>query len=264
MLSAKGFQAGSLIYLYILPSPISRTPLSSSPSKTFETHPTQLFSLFPLALGFCYYSALLPAPSFPQKNGEVQKPEQKLQSRRRSRTLPHGRKRYEEEPRDRYHDSKSYRDRHSPAPPGLLVRNLPLDTRSLLLLQFVFFFLIAPNFKFHGYIYLSKKKLKYLCCFWTMVFRPEDLRAPFERFGQVKDVYLPKNYYSGYDFSLLLYMSTWLIFRVLFYVFYISNLKTSVRGSSPQLRGMGEVVGSQPWFPDSSLLHIDWAESVRM
>uniref|UniRef100_A0A2N9HIC7 RRM domain-containing protein n=1 Tax=Fagus sylvatica TaxID=28930 RepID=A0A2N9HIC7_FAGSY len=75
--------------------------------------------------------------------------------RRRSRTPPRGRKRYEEEPRDRYHDSKSYRDRRSPAPSGLLVRNLPLDAR------------------------------------------PEDLRAPFERFGQVKDVYLMKNYYSG-------------------------------------------------------------------
>uniref|UniRef100_A0A2N9F728 RRM domain-containing protein n=1 Tax=Fagus sylvatica TaxID=28930 RepID=A0A2N9F728_FAGSY len=35
--------------------------------------------------------------------------------------------------------------------------------------------------------------------------RPEDLRAPFERFGQVKDVYLPKNYYSGYsDIELLM------------------------------------------------------------
>uniref|UniRef100_A0A2N9J323 RRM domain-containing protein n=1 Tax=Fagus sylvatica TaxID=28930 RepID=A0A2N9J323_FAGSY len=75
--------------------------------------------------------------------------------RRRSRTPPHGRKRYEEEPRNRYHDNKSYRDLRSPAPSGLLVRNLPLDAR------------------------------------------PEDLRAPFERFGQVKDVYLPKNYYSG-------------------------------------------------------------------
>ncbi|GMY27612.1 serine/arginine-rich SC35-like splicing factor SCL28 isoform X2 [Fagus crenata] len=75
--------------------------------------------------------------------------------RRRSRTPPRGRKRYEEEPRDRYRDSRSYRDRRSPAPSGLLVRNLPLNAR------------------------------------------PEDLRAPFERFGQVKDVYLPKNYYSG-------------------------------------------------------------------
>ncbi|KAJ8636519.1 hypothetical protein MRB53_010786 [Persea americana] len=27
--------------------------------------------------------------------------------------------------------------------------------------------------------------------------RPEDLRIPFERFGPVKDVYLPKNYYTG-------------------------------------------------------------------
>ncbi|XP_057854201.2 serine/arginine-rich SC35-like splicing factor SCL28 isoform X2 [Cryptomeria japonica] len=27
--------------------------------------------------------------------------------------------------------------------------------------------------------------------------RPEDLRIPFEKFGMVKDVYLPRNYYSG-------------------------------------------------------------------
>ncbi|KAJ8494283.1 hypothetical protein OPV22_016004 [Ensete ventricosum] len=27
--------------------------------------------------------------------------------------------------------------------------------------------------------------------------RPEDLRVPFERFGPVRDVYLPKDYYSG-------------------------------------------------------------------
>ncbi|GAV63376.1 RRM_1 domain-containing protein [Cephalotus follicularis] len=72
--------------------------------------------------------------------------------RRRSRTPPRGRKRYDD---DRHHDSRSYRDRRSPLPSGLLVRNLPLDAR------------------------------------------PEDLRVPFERYGPVKDVYLPKNYYTG-------------------------------------------------------------------
>ncbi|GLT59667.1 hypothetical protein SLA2020_324750 [Shorea laevis] len=75
--------------------------------------------------------------------------------RRRSRTPPRGRKQYDDVPRDRYHDARSRRDRRSPAPSGLLVRNLPLDAR------------------------------------------PEDLRVPFERFGEVKDVYLPKNYYTG-------------------------------------------------------------------
>ncbi|XP_028759864.1 serine/arginine-rich SC35-like splicing factor SCL28 isoform X1 [Neltuma alba] len=75
--------------------------------------------------------------------------------RRRSRTPRRGRKRYDDEPRDRYRESRSYRDRRSPAPSGLLVRNLPLDAR------------------------------------------PEDLRGPFERYGPVKDVYLPKNYYTG-------------------------------------------------------------------
>ncbi|KAG7028947.1 Serine/arginine-rich SC35-like splicing factor SCL28 [Cucurbita argyrosperma subsp. argyrosperma] len=77
--------------------------------------------------------------------------------RRRSRSPPRDRKRYDDDDdsRDRYHESRSYRDRRSPAPSGLLVRNLPLDAR------------------------------------------PEDLRTPFERFGPVKDVYLPKNYYTG-------------------------------------------------------------------
>jgi len=70
--------------------------------------------------------------------------------RRRSRTPPpRGRKRYDD---DR---GRSRRNRRSPLPSGLLVRNLPLDAR------------------------------------------PEDLRGPFERYGPVKDVYLPKNYYTG-------------------------------------------------------------------
>ncbi|XP_011011021.1 PREDICTED: serine/arginine-rich SC35-like splicing factor SCL28 isoform X2 [Populus euphratica] len=44
---------------------------------------------------------------------------------RRSRTPPRGRKRYDDE--DRHRDTRSYRDRRSPAPSGLLIRNLPLD-----------------------------------------------------------------------------------------------------------------------------------------
>ncbi|KAG5557073.1 hypothetical protein RHGRI_007359 [Rhododendron griersonianum] len=51
--------------------------------------------------------------------------------------------------------SRSRRDRRSPAPSGLLIRNISLDAR------------------------------------------PEDLRIPFERFGAIKDIYLPKNYYTG-------------------------------------------------------------------
>ncbi|XP_020087138.1 serine/arginine-rich SC35-like splicing factor SCL28 isoform X2 [Ananas comosus] len=67
--------------------------------------------------------------------------------RRVSRSPPR-RKRYDD-PRDR----RGFR--RSPAPSGLLVRNVALDAR------------------------------------------PEDLRIPFERFGPLKDVYLPKNYYTG-------------------------------------------------------------------
>ncbi|KAK4388493.1 Serine/arginine-rich SC35-like splicing factor SCL28 [Sesamum angolense] len=58
--------------------------------------------------------------------------------------------------RKRYDDPRERRrDRRSPAPSGLLVRNISLSAR------------------------------------------PEDLRVPFERFGPIKDVYLPKNYYTG-------------------------------------------------------------------
>ncbi|KAF9673344.1 hypothetical protein SADUNF_Sadunf10G0014200 [Salix dunnii] len=72
---------------------------------------------------------------------------------RRSRTPPRARKRYDDE--DRHRDTRSYRDRRSSAPSGLLIRNLSLDAR------------------------------------------PEDLRGPFEKFGPLKDIYLPKNYHTG-------------------------------------------------------------------
>ncbi|XP_024962855.1 serine/arginine-rich SC35-like splicing factor SCL28 [Cynara cardunculus var. scolymus] len=81
-------------------------------------------------------------------------------SPRRSLTPPPSSRRRYDDPRDRRYDD--FRDRRSnpqrrrsPAPSGLLVRNISLDSR------------------------------------------PEDLRIPFERFGPVKDVYLPKNYYTG-------------------------------------------------------------------
>ncbi|CAI0560197.1 unnamed protein product [Linum tenue] len=73
--------------------------------------------------------------------------------RPRSRTPPRLRKRYDDD--GSYRDSRSRRDRRSPLPSGLLVRNLPL-TASV-----------------------------------------EDLRIPFQKYGPVKDVYLPKNYYTG-------------------------------------------------------------------
>lgn len=72
--------------------------------------------------------------------------------RSRSRSYsPVRRKRYDD-PRDH---RRHIRDRRSPGPTGLLVRNISLTARV------------------------------------------EDLRVPFERFGPVKDVYLPKNYYTG-------------------------------------------------------------------
>ncbi|KAL3505805.1 hypothetical protein ACH5RR_031187 [Cinchona calisaya] len=70
--------------------------------------------------------------------------------RSRSRSYSPARHKRYDYPRDRRRESRS-----SPAPSGLLVRNISLKARS------------------------------------------EDLRIPFERFGPIKDVYLPKNYYTG-------------------------------------------------------------------
>lgn len=63
--------------------------------------------------------------------------------RRRSRTPPRGRKRYDD---DRHPETRSRRDRRSPLPSGLLVRNLPLDAR----------FVSFPPFMFPISFYLSK------------------------------------------------------------------------------------------------------------
>ncbi|KAL4182368.1 hypothetical protein AMTRI_Chr12g275630 [Amborella trichopoda] len=81
-------------------------------------------------------------------------------SRSRSGSPPVRRKRYDD-PRDRYRD----RERHSN-------RFRDRDRRSS-----------GPSGLLIRNISLDA--------------RPEDLRIPFERFGPVKDVYLPKNYYTG-------------------------------------------------------------------
>ncbi|XP_006356992.1 serine/arginine-rich SC35-like splicing factor SCL28 [Solanum tuberosum] len=70
-------------------------------------------------------------------------------SRSLSRSCSPVRHKRHDEPRDRR------RERRSPGPSGLLVRNIPLSAR------------------------------------------PEDLRVPFERYGPIRDVYLPKNYHTG-------------------------------------------------------------------
>ena len=59
--------------------------------------------------------------------------------------------------------------RYPPRRISLLVRNLPLDARCPLLRQF-----------------------NELCA----VFSPEELRSMFERYGDVRDVYLPRDYHT--------------------------------------------------------------------
>lgn len=38
---------------------------------------------------------------------------------------------------------------------------------------------------------------------FSLICRPEELRVPFERYGAVRDVYLPKDYYTGYAFHIV-------------------------------------------------------------
>lgn len=54
----------------------------------------------------------------------------------------------------------------------------------------------------------NKELLYILISIYLVLHRPEDLRIPFERYGPVKDVYLPKNYYTGYELSIFLFVWT--------------------------------------------------------
>ena len=47
-------------------------------------------------------------------------------------------------------------------------------------------------FCFYPYVYVILVKLILYFC------RVEDLRGPFGRFGPIKDIYLPKDYYTGW------------------------------------------------------------------
>lgn len=80
---------------------------------------------------------------------------------------------------------------------SLLVRNIPLDCR--------YSFKIPPIFKI---IFI---RLRFFFFLLILLFsligmcRPEELRSPFERFGPVRDVYIPRDYYSGSVFCLHLF-----------------------------------------------------------
>ena len=65
---------------------------------------------------------------------------------RRSRTPPRARERYDDE--DRHLETRSYRDRRSSAPSGLLIRNLSLDARSFALSLFLYCFLTFSTNQF--------------------------------------------------------------------------------------------------------------------
>uniref|UniRef100_A0A0D9Y0M6 RRM domain-containing protein n=1 Tax=Leersia perrieri TaxID=77586 RepID=A0A0D9Y0M6_9ORYZ len=72
---------------------------------------------------------------------------------------------------------RGYGGRREQGSGSLLVRNIPLSCRlNDSILQ------VTESFNFTGYLNFG---------------RAEDIRVPFERFGPVRDVYLPKDYYTG-------------------------------------------------------------------
>lgn len=76
----------------------------------------------------------------------------------------------------------------------IVLGNAYLSKKCHLFIIFVYYFLhlfMYNQCKICLSIYFDR-----LCPFC----RSEDLRIPFERFGPVRDVYLPKNYYTGYAF----------------------------------------------------------------
>ena len=96
-----------------------------------------------------------------------------------------------------------YSGRPRDLPTSLLVRNLRHDCR------YIPFFLSSSHYYYYYllfvFIYVSN-------CFLSC--RPEDLRRPFGQFGALKDIYLPKDYYTGlasfFSFLLLhLFFTIW-------------------------------------------------------
>lgn len=126
--------------------------------------------------------------------------------RHRSRSPPRERKSYDD---NRHRERLSSRDHESSDPSGLLIRNLPLDARSPFL-SLIVQILSSTCVDFHRIVNLKtffkqswRAWLDYICtisfkCLIVFVFRPNDLRDSFERFGPLKDIYLPRNYYTGY------------------------------------------------------------------
>lgn len=49
--------------------------------------------------------------------------------------------------------------------------------------------------RLENYVLLNFQVLKFI--FLLVVCRPEDLRGPFGQFGPLKDIYLPRDYYTG-------------------------------------------------------------------
>jgi len=67
----------------------------------------------------------------------------------------------------------------------------------------------------------KKKKKEEIYWFYLILYWPEDLRISFEQFGLIEDVYLPKDYYTGYDYFSF-YISV-CVFVMLFVIKYLES-----------------------------------------
>lgn len=92
-------------------------------------------------------------------------------------------------------------------PTSLLVRNLRLDCRSVPIRYLLQIAISVKTFlhTFYKYLLINLiNKFRFYLLFIEhqsfhklTVRRPEDLRVPFGEFGPLKDVYLPRDYYTG-------------------------------------------------------------------
>lgn len=85
--------------------------------------------------------------------------------------------------------SRGYNDR-SRQRVSLLVRNLPLDVRYKILCE-------RFRQKVRRLVAGNSQLFVYVC-------RAEEVREKFERFGEIRDVYLPRDFHTGYGNNMTL------------------------------------------------------------
>ena len=78
-------------------------------------------------------------------------------------------------------------------------KNLRIFIFRTVLVVFCFFLfqLFFPTKRLRHYLPVGREYIVLESLIYSMPCRPEDLRGPFGQFGPLKDIYLPRDYYTG-------------------------------------------------------------------